>query len=72
MFHAKINRQKSEISSYSLPLSIPLSFSHPLRIFHIDMHPTLQYDKHIFLFYAYPSNDNLHHVRKYNLSMHKI
>lgn len=71
-FHAKINRQKSEISSYFLPKSIPLSFSHPLRIFHIDRRPSLQCDKHIFLFYAYPSNDNLYHVRKYNLSMHKI
>jgi len=68
----RLIKDKVKMSSYFLPVSIPFSFSHPLRIFHIDRRPSLRCDKHIFLFYAYPSNDNLYHVRKYNLSMHKI
>ena len=63
---------KLKIASFFLPVSFPLSFSHPLRIFHIDRHLSLQCDEHTFLFYAYPSNDNSHHVRKYNLSFYKI
>lgn len=71
-FMQKLIIDKVKISNFFLPGSIQLSFSHPLRIFHIDRHPALQCDEHIFPFYAYPSNDNSHHVRKYNLSLYKI
>jgi hypothetical protein len=58
--------------SFFLSLSIPSDFAHPLRIFRMGRNLTLQCDKHIFLFYACPSNDNLHHAHKYNLSSNKI